>query len=639
MKKTKIKYDFARQRDYLLFFYELVVALVLFLFPLLGCCHSLKDVDNRATFIPKVQSFEKNRPKSLDTELVLSLDDRVERIALSSDRKRLILETRHRLQEQQDGDYTHDATQLNVGLWNIEFADARPEAFSGKDNFLVGNNSGIVAFDTKGERLFWLDQKNKRLAANSLSDTLQDTIVRGAVVETSSGPEGNEPLFENISLRPLPLYLPWEEEDGEGCNDLKDEFDQLSNTDSFNQDKSVETLASKTQSDAENSDLCLSPEKIVEVDEDVVQSAVLIDSSISVDDQKEESLKEITRKPPVLQTDLDEAETLDQRRINVVMTKTLESDAFLFANVESDVSLTPEAKRLKTALVTKKAEDVWFSPSAKWLVCHLADKSGETLSISTPFSSKDAESDARKESIGEESVESEFGQYSNEWALVPVRDRRRVVRFPENIKTSFDSSISDEEIYGRVVDVLAVSDSEDLVATLVEEQAPNPRYKIVIWDLNVALTIDIEKAYMPLRAIEVCQITLPHPVSRKYCKFSPSGKSFAARVDPHYVSVWQSTNGRPIVELGEHAGIVHDFDFSPSETKMAVGTGDSDSYGEVFLWEIRKGVAFQVLDSFPHSVKSVDAVAFSSNDRYVYFATDLGEIRRWDIRPKVKRFD
>ena len=120
---------------------------------------------------------------------------------------------------------------------------------------------------------------------------------------------------------------------------------------------------------------------------------------------------------------------------------------------------------------------------------------------------------------------------------------------------------------------------------------------------------------------------------------SPSGKSFAARVGPHYVSVWQSTNGRPIVELGEHAGIVHDFDFSPSETKMAVGTGDSDSYGEVFLWEIRKGVAFQVLDSFPHSVKSVDAVAFSSNDRYVYFATDLGEIRRWDIRPKVKRFD
>ena len=206
---------------------------------------------------------------------------------------------------------------------------------------------------------------------------------------------------------------------------------------------------------------------------------------------------------------------------------------------------------------------------------------------------------------------------------------------------TFDSSTSDEEIFGRIVDVLDVSDKEDLVATLVEEIIPtgsarggdanlNPRYKIVVWDLKVAKTVDLDKAKKPLRAIEISQIATPSAVERRFCKFSPSGKTIAARIEPKYLAVWQSVSGRPIVELGEHKNPIQTFAYAPGETKMIVGTGGANA--RLVLWEIRKGVVYRTLDDATPGAKTIDAATFSNDEASVYFANNVGEIKRWNIR-------
>ena len=619
MKKTQFKHSSAVREGYLSIS-SVILAVFFLLLPFLGGCHtSLRDGGRRAAFIPNVQPFEKKKNEPLDTEVVLTVEDRVDKIVLSADRKRLILETRHETPAAIDATESQADAPLSVELWNIEFADARPEIFSKKDNYLVGTISGLASFDEKGERLFWVDQEANRMVVQSGRKALDDSVVRGAPIDDAQFLESNDDLLKKTALRPLPLYLPWDDEENESPEETivfggdflvqpsvrETEDDQLQ--------RAATTVPSSDEESGELPDLS-----------DIVSTSP---DAQSIVDGKNESIEN----DPVSQINDIEAEVSDQPYVNVVMTKSLESDALLLLNAENSHPLNSEIKRLKTSLVTKNAEDVWLSSSAKWLVCRATrETEPEPGSLNPPLSTEDQKN-------GETGDESAPEPYSLEWALVPVRDRKRVVRFPQTVKMTFDSSTSDEEIQGRVVDVLAVSDAEDLVATLVEELSQNPRYKVVIWDLNVALTVDLEKALTPLRAIEVSQIALPYPVLRKYCKFSPSGKSFAARVDPRYVSVWQSTNGRPIVELGEHLGVVHDFEFSPGETKMVVGTGDD--IGRVFLWEIRKGVAYQILDDFSDSVKSIDAVAFSSNERFVFFANDLGEIRRWDIRPKVKAFD
>ena len=597
-------------------------------------CHSYpRDDGRRVAVIPHVQSFEKKKQEYPDTEVVLTTENRVDKIVLSSDRKRLILETRHEIPEKSSE--TQTETLLGVELWNIEFADARPELFSNKDKYLVGTTSGLASFDEKGERLFWLDQEANPNFLQSMSKDLRNSVVRGAALDVARPLDASDNWVEQSSLRPLPLYLPWDE-DEEEYEENAFHTDVVNNDHATKEERNeVDPVNISVQSleiNVEKDELQPLTEMFSAVEEEhgeLPNSEGNTSASLENHYLEEEKHTE----PPSSTSDIHivSEETSDQPYVNVVKTKPLESDTLLLLNPENNDLSEAKVKRLKTSLVTKNAEDVWLSPSSKWLVCHTASETEELPNSYPPTSTPE------KQKNDESGAECESESISFDWGLVPVRDRRRVVRFPKTIKMTFDSSTSAEEIRGRVIDVLAVSDAEDLVATLVEELSQNPRYKIVVWDLNVALKVDLEKAKTPLQAIEVSQIALPYPISRKYCKFSPSGKSIAARIDPHYVTVWQSTNGRLIVEIGEHSGVVHDFEFSPSETKMVVGTGDV--VGQVFLWEIRKGVAFQILDNFSHNVKSIDAVAFSSNERFVYFANDLGEIRRWDIRPKIQTFD
>ena len=318
---------------------------------------------------------------------------------------------------------------------------------------------------------------------------------------------------------------------------------------------------------------------------------------------------------------------------NAVLTRLLEYRSFKQDEKTSFTGSDNETKRLKSADETKKADCVRLSPNARWLICRSGDNEDD-LSAATS------------------------NERESEWSLVLLRDRNRVVTFPSNIKMTFDNSTSDEEIKGRIVDVLAVSDEGDLVATLVEEQFPTtkqelsfestvpdvpsvlhaassaltnaPRYKIVIWDLNVARTVDLEKAKKPLSAIEVSQMSVPAPIPRKFCKFSPTGERFAARVEPRYITIWQSANGRLSMELGEHDDVVQDFAFAPHSAKMVVGVGGKKA--RLSLWEIRKGVVLRTLDDSIDHATSIDAVSFAFDERHVYFANDLGEVRRWDVR-------
>lgn len=308
---------------------------------------------------------------------------------------------------------------------------------------------------------------------------------------------------------------------------------------------------------------------------------------------------------------------------NSILTKLLESHSYNSGEDESVSAEIDVVKHMKTADDAKFAECVWLSPKARWIVCR---KAMQYFLDETSENNEDA------------------AKVNKEWTLVLLRDRKRVVHFPESVKMTFDNSTSDENIEGKIVDVLDVSDEGDLVATLIEEQIPleeaysdgntetstAPRYKIVVWDLNVAKTVDYEKAKKPLMALEVSQMTVAVPVPRKFCKFSPTGDRFAARIEPRYITIWQSGNGRMSMELGEHRDVIQDFTFSPHSAKMVVVVGGK--YAQIVLWEIRKGVVHRTLEDVVSRPTSIDAVTFSPDENYVYFANNLGEVKRWNIR-------
>ena len=310
---------------------------------------------------------------------------------------------------------------------------------------------------------------------------------------------------------------------------------------------------------------------------------------------------------------------------NSVLTKPLDKSSF---PNEGDGS---EIQHMRTSDETKSASCVWLSPQARWIVCY------------NPGASESDGGD---------------GTATSDWALTLLRDKKRVVRFPAKVKMTFDNATSNETIEGKIIDVLDVSDQGDLAATLVEEQFPeiasenadffvgkagengapietpnfgtlSPRYKIVIWDLNVARTVDLQKAKKPLMAIEVTQIAINAPVSRRFCKFSPSGDRIAARLEPKYITIWQSANGIRRQELEEQPDVVHDFAFAPHSSKLAVAVGGK--HAQLILWEVRRGEKLRELEEIDPSVASIDAVAFTQDERHVYFANNFGEIKRWDI--------
>ncbi len=491
------------------------------------------------------------------TETALCVGGRVERMEIAKNSKRILVKLRDCNDSGEDaysdffasGGVRKGSEETNgravLELWNVEFLEARREAFDATDPIDVKS----AVFDDAGTRVFWTTCEIER---------------NGAFAASSEGGSRND---KNASASGFRGFA-----SNGGLSATRNGGTKIS-------------LASATTA-AERADFN-------------VESAGGGEASVFV---------------PATRT--------------VLATRAFEG-ASVAATGES------EAARLKISEAAKGAESVWLSPNARWIVGRVG----------------------RNEEIGGNGENSRIAQEGEsltvgEWALTLRRDRRRVVRFPKSVKMTFAELTSDETLKGRVVDVLAVSPAGDLVATLVEETPSNvgeaeksvasasetgfaddsgfiPRFKIVIWDLSVPETVDWEKAKKPLQALEVAQIAVAGPVSRRFCRFSPNGQIFASRIDPRYISLWQAANGRLLVELGEHRDDVSDFAFSPNGMKVAAATGCG---ARVVLWSVRKGAAHRTLRETSEEVASIDAVAFSPDGGSVYFANDLGEIKRWNAR-------
>ncbi len=325
---------------------------------------------------------------------------------------------------------------------------------------------------------------------------------------------------------------------------------------------------------------------------------------------------------------------------NVVLTKELEASSYAsqFAPNAEQEAYDSSVKRLKTADLVKTASQVRLSPKSRWLICRSIN---DGLNASNRI-------DRTQESTSEQKNDG-FLYNVPCWTLVYVPNGQRVVHFPETIKLTFDSSTSDETIEGRVVDVLDVSDEGDLVATLAEElpqdsqnkekkeaatnasanqaQGWNPRYKIIIWDLQVARTVDLEKKRSPLRALEVAQIPLKIPIASNDCHFSENGKILAAKVEPRLISVWQTANGRLKGEFWEDDGYIRDFALASNGMRLVAGVEGKEA--EMLLWNVRTG-AVQKDVRFPR-LKSIDAVTFANSDSDVLFVDSQGVVKRWDV--------
>ena len=96
--------------------------------------------------------------------------------------------------------------------------------------------------------------------------------------------------------------------------------------------------------------------------------------------------------------------------------------------------------------------------------------------------------------------------------------------------------------------------------------------------------------------------------------------------EPKYITIWQSANGIRRQELEEQPDVVHDFAFAPHSSKLAVAVGGK--HAQLILWEVRRGEKLRELEEIDPSVTSIDAVAFTQDERRVYFANNFGEIKR-----------
>ncbi len=537
------------------------------------------------------------------TETVLRVDGRVERMEIAKNSKRILIELRDfdDFAEDAYADFfasggrrteTKSASDGVFELWNVEFLEARREAF----DLNAANAVESATFDDSGARVFWTTREIERL---------------GAFASLSGGGTQDEKRASTAEFRGFAT-----------ANVENAEKRTVGETSETRNDGTKIALASATV------------------------SAERTSWGIGNASRQETSVFE-----PATRT--------------VLATRAFGGTSASNPDETEDASAT----RLKISEAAKGAESVWLSPNARWIVGRVG-RNGEMEKIDKI---RGVSGEGEREAIAQNGE----GLTIGEWALTLRRDRRRVVRFPNSVKMTFAELTSNETIEGRVVDVLAVSNAGDLVATLVEETPSNrdeaksnetngfgevgefsevggfdgseesagevlaneaefdeqtdfiPRFKIVIWDLSVPETVDWEKAKKPLQALEVAQIAVAGPVSRRFCRFSPNGQIFASRIDPRYVSLWQAANGRLLVELGEHESDVSDFAFSPNGMKAAAATGTGK---RVLLWNIRKGAAHRTLQETASEVASIDAVAFSSDGGSVFFANDFGEIKRWDAR-------
>lgn len=217
--------------------------------------------------------------------------------------------------------------------------------------------------------------------------------------------------------------------------------------------------------------------------------------------------------------------------------------------------------------------------------------------------------------------------------------------------TSLESSVKiekkpeiDPKNRRKVVDILAISESGNLVATLISDggeawedyilpdSPPSIARTIVIWDLKVVSSINYQKLEIPLEAIEVARFVVEDGIEPRKCVFSKSETMIAVRSKSRYVGIWETASGKLLSELGEHKQNIRAIDFSPNNLKIVVGTGGERAC--LVLWDIRKETVHRIYEERNPDVKNITTVTFDPDSRIVYYGNDCGEVKSWFVGKK-----
>lgn len=214
------------------------------------------------------------------------------------------------------------------------------------------------------------------------------------------------------------------------------------------------------------------------------------------------------------------------------------------------------------------------------------------------------------------------------WELIDLTDPKKRVVFPDACETEDGKKEID------VSRVLTFSPDGELVAVLLapsEAERVSRNQTIAIWDLSTARKIPLNKAKrLPLEALYVSEFAIRDSMAGRIAVFSPDGRMIAVRNKRNYVGIWQTAGGRMLSEFGEHRQPVTALKFSPSNTKLAVGTGEAT--GRIVLWDVRKGTILRTYDDPEKKGKKVTAVEFSPDGNLVYFGNDRGSVKQWEYQ-------
>lgn len=556
------------------------VCTLVVIFLLTAGCKSLFFQKEEKELQPTETLCEKNGVL-IKSESVMNAGAHIKRIRVSKNLSRLIIEK----EIFSSTDESRDPINYLAELWNIEFNEARTEFFGDKDSTVCSVSPNTATFSPRGDRLFWIEHLQ---VANESS---VERVIRGMSQE--EGIQGF--LFDELPSPPL--YLPWD-------------------------------VAKKSEHPSSDNSLSLEVKEDEETNTELHRTSTAPSSGINSPSTSESvnSTDVDSTSKDVHPNNEDSQPVASTNEGNVLLTRLLETNP-----LQTDYSYQSKlAKTLKLKIPNevKMGIEVWLSPEAQWIACRLPlddSSSPPSLLDITPDNSACATEPPPSPSQKNDEV-------SPEWAMVSTVETQRVLRFPEPVPLSIDELAPSPSLDGRVIDVLAVSDAEDLVATLVEaktKESPSKSvYAIVIWDLHVGKTVDLPKAKKPLKAIELSQINIGSPIARQKCKFSASGKLFAAMNDSTCISIWQSTNGRQITEIGEHDETIIDFDFFPNEMEIAIASIGKTP--KISIWDIRKSAKLREFLENTSTPKSITLLTIPC-DQIIFYVNDDGEVKRLNL--------
>lgn len=113
----------------------------------------------------------------------------------------------------------------------------------------------------------------------------------------------------------------------------------------------------------------------------------------------------------------------------------------------------------------------------------------------------------------------------------------------------------------------------------------------------------------------------------RYVAWSSDGTRLVGIGDDNHVYVWQ-TNGTLLLQLAGHHGIVTSVAWSPDDTLLASGSGNSGS-GEIFVWNAHSGECIHALEGLP---RVVSALTWVPSGNIVVSGDGDGKLRWWNVQ-------